>query len=737
MRRRELDDVAMRRRELGDVFHDEHGFTTTSMVLSLLISLSLVFTAAQVYRVNSASAEVQDVADAAALAAETQVAEFMLVARFCDAVVLSLSLTGALVTGLGIVALCIPPTASLSVKLIAMGRRVIEARNAFADRAATALNKLQKALPFFAAACAAGVAAANNDGSQGARYLAVAILVPTEGETIGLSAADRTQELLDDIDNRADDIRRRAKDAEEASEEAKRSKERAYRRDCGDNPSYCMYERAGHLAGLSGPSNPMYSSVDTWSFSVALSRAKAYYRVRLRDEGPADWSIEEQARSALRARFYRFMVEELDTAYVHETETEFRAYFPHVPNNTAEMRLTTLYTDEVYPVTAVMPEPDPESEAEFEPEPEAWIMHAWPGCPEAAETLAYGSIQEMESGYFETCPICHFTAASLGRVAAASTSIENGFENHYEAVADEAAVYEDARRRAEVPKSEVRGSVRGLLGTLLDVLKEMAGRRIAPEPPGRHGVVAFVANVGQTPASGGFSGLLVRAGGSLGPRAAVSAATLVDEGTDEGRTVLNSALDNLREGGGFAVGAAGIVLDAWSWLIVAYADGQDAIIGAIRNGLDAIPLMSASGLGTWAADKLNAAIAEVGLQPAKVGALKPVLVNTAHVAAKGEGSFASGYLAVKQRIVAHPLMSTDLFASVLTEAERTALAQIEGLGDSVQVASIELLGGEGPSIPITIPLPDAVKAQGAGAVQGLFERLRALYVEVTGVRIWE
>jgi len=55
----------------------------------------------------------------------------------------------------------------------------------------------------------------------------------------------------------------------------------------------------------------------------------------------------------------------------------------------------------------------------------------------------------------------------------------------------------------------------------------------------------------------------------------------------------------------------------------------------------------------------------------------------------------------------------------------------------VQIASIELLGEGGPSIPITIPLPDAVKAQGIGAVQGLFDQLRSFYVETAGVRVWE
>ena len=219
--------------------------------------------------------------------------------------------------------------------------------------------------------------------------------------------------------------------------------------------------------------------------------------------------------------------------------------------------------------------------------------------------------------------------------------------------------------------------------------------------------------------------------------AAVAAATLVDEGSDEGRTALNSMLDGLRETGGVLVGAAGIVLDAWSGLLVAYANGQDAITGVIRDGLNALPLVGASGLGTWASEKLTDVIKTVGMQPAEVGALKPVLVNSSHVAEKGEGSFASGYLSVKQHIVAHPLMSTDLFSSLLTEAERTALEQIEGFGDSVDIASIELLGEGGPSIPITIPLPSFVKSESAAFVQGLFDQVRAFYFETTGVRVWE
>lgn len=708
---------------MKSLFRDERGLTTTSMALSLLITLSLVFTAAQVYRINSASAEVQDVADAAALSAENQVAEFMVIARFCDAVVLSLSLTGLVVCGLGIAALCTPATASLSADLLEAGQRILKVRDDFSKRASTALNKLQEALPFFAAACAAAVSSANNVDSSGSSYLGVAVLVPTKGKAIEVDVGDESGKLLDDIADQADDIREKAREAEEASKEANQSKERAFMRDCGDNPDYCMYERAAWLAGLSGADNPLYASVDTWSFSVALARAKAYYRARFSLESPSSPDPEEQARSALRKRFYRYLSFELQGAYVHEAADSFDAYFPHVPRNTAEMRSTSLYTEVVYPVSAS--------------ESGAMVMHAWEGCPGAASISGYGSIQQMEQGGYDTCPVCGFTAASMGKVAAASSSIQNGFEYHYVAVADEAEAYEKARRRADEPKSEVKKKAGGLLEQLEEVARSAASKRIDASPPGRYGVVAFVVNVGTTSPSGGFASAFVAQGSTLGPRAAVSAATLVDEGSDEGRTVINSALDGLREDGGVAVGVVGVVLDVWSWLLVAYSDGQSALTGAIEHGLNSLPLVGASGLGTWAAGKLTSAIEAVGLQPAELGALKAVLVNSGHVAAKGDGSFASGYLSIKQRIVANPLMSTDLFGSVLTLAESQALSEIEGLGDSIEIASIELLGEGGPSIPIVIPIPEQAKAYGVSAVQGLFARLRDIHAEVSEVRVWE
>ena len=705
------------------MFQDEHGFTTTGMVLALLITLSLIFMSAQVYRVNSASAEVQDVADAAALAAETQVGEYVLVARLCDAVVLSLSLTGLVVLGLGIAALCTPFTASLSVGLIKASRTIIQVRDRFSDRAVQVLDKLQRALPYYAAACAAAVAGANDASHEGASYLGAALLLPTSGSVDRPEADDTADDLLKDVEENADEIRRKAEEAEEAAKEANRSKERAFARDCGDQPEYCMYERAAHLAGLGGSENPLFASVDAWSFSVALQRAQAYYHARAVNESPADASLAEQARSSLRARFYRFAERELQAGYVHEGDGSFEAYFPHLPQNTAEMRLTVLYTSAMFPVT--------------EDEDGNPVMHAWPGCPEAAATLELGSIAQMEAGDYATCPVCEFTAASMGNVAAASTSIPNGFEYHYDAVANEAAVYQEARHRADGPKSEVEDRVGDLLDQLSEVLSSLAGKRISVEPPGRYGAVALVVNAGSTPAAGPFASGFVDGDAALGPRAAIAASTLLDEGSDEGSTIISSMLDGLDTDGGVLTGAAGIVLDCWSWMLSAYSSGQDAITGGIESGLNALPLVGESGLGTWVADKLRSAIESIGLEPVELGALKPVLVNSAHVAAKDDGAFGSRLVSIQQAVYSHPLMSTDLFGSLLSGAEQEVLSRVESLGEEIQIATIDLLGDGGGSIPITIALPEAVQDTAVSTISGIFARLRSFYAEFSGVHVWE
>lgn len=705
----------------GMEFRDEEGLTTVGMVLALLITLALVFSAGRAYRIGSAASEVQNVADAAALAAENEIGEFMIVVHVCDAVVLSLSLTSLAATGLGIAALCTPATATASETLLKAGKDVAHARDTFARKAADGLNRLQRVLPFLAAANAASVASANNGASS--NYLALAVLAPAAGEDIAVGGAEELDELGADVDAEAEDVRQAAREAERAAEQASEAKRRAFEHDCGLNPSYCMYERAASLAGMAGAENPLFNSVDAWSFSVALKRAQAYYPRRLAEEAPADGTVAEQARSALRTRFYSYAVEEIRRGYVRETEDSFEAFFPHLPKNTSEMRGTSLYTEAVYPCTA-----NDEGRT---------VMHAWSGCPDATAPTAVGSISQMEAGAYPTCARCEFSAASMGKVAAASSSIDNGFEYHYEAVAAAADDYVKARAALDPLSHEVKRRAGGLLEQVKKALGAVAGKRISAQPPGWYGVIALVANTGSVAASDGFESSFVGGAGTLGTRAAVSAATLVADASEDGSTVVSSLLDGLKDQGGAAAGALGIVLDCWSGMLDAYARGQGALDETVSSALDGLPLAGASGLGAWAAGALREVVQAAGLEPANLDALKPVLVNSAHVAAKDDSALGARLLSLKEQAIAHPLGSNDVFASMVGAVEGDVVEGIQGFDGTIDIATIELWGDGGPSIPVKIALPPAARDAASDLVRRLADGLRSVYAQVTGVRVWE
>ena len=706
-----------------DVFKDERGVTTTGMVVSLLLSLALVFTSAQVYRVSSASAAVREVADAAALAAENEVAEFMIAVRVCDAVVLSLSLLGVVVYGASVVAMCVPSGASVSAKLIDLGGKIVSARDGFAQRAASGLNALQKALPFICAAQAASVAKANDAGSRGSSYYAAALLVPSVGEEVALATEGRTGQLGGEIEAEADSIRDAAARAEEMAVQAQEAKLRGFESDCGKNPAYCLYERAGSLADLPPEQNPRYESVDAWSFAVPLERARAYYAARYEREAPESDSVADQARSFLRKRFYAYASEELAKGYVIDEADRFDASFPRLFSNIDEMRETKLYEESVYPVT--------------EAEGGGLVMHAWPGCPGAAGYTETGSLRRLEEqgDEFRTCDRCGFTLSSMGNIAAASTSIDNGFEHHYGAIAQAAEDYEKARAQLDPVSSEVKDLAGGLMEECADIAKSFGSSRIDANPPGRYGVVALVVDVGQVRADAGFSSSFVQGGQTLGARAAVAGATMMPDESEDSSSILSSLLDGFGSDAGAAVGAARIVLGCWSALLRAFSDGQEALGEAVRSALDQLPLASSSGLGSWAADLMRDVMEGVGLQPAELNVLKPVLVNTGHVAALGEDSFSVSFSEAKARALSVSSSSTDLFTALVDGVEEEAFSLVEKLEGGVVVARIEFPVGD-LSIPITLALPSGVADAAGGFLDECFAAVRSLAGSVTGMRTW-
>lgn len=701
---------------------DERGFTSVGMAVALLLTLALVFSAAQVYRLNSASAEVQEVADVAALAAEGEVADFMWAARKADAVVLTMTLVSISLYGVGVVALCLPVADTLAPKVLEMAGKVLKARNSFAEKAAEGLNKLQQALPFVAAAKAAATAAANADtGVADAAYQAIALLVPSEGEPIEVPAAEGVEGLAEAIDGEAAAIQEASAKAEQAAEKANEAKERGWRSDCGAQPSYCQYERAAALAGLAESDNPLYRSVDAWSFSVALKRAQAYYKARLAQEAPESSSVEDQARSALRKRFYAYADQQLSSAYVHEADASFEARFPELFCNTDQLRATPLYAEVAYPVTG---------------SGSSKTMHAWSGCPRAAGASGMGSVAQLEAGGYVTCGACGFTVASLGNVAAASTSIDNGFEHHYREVARAAADYQRARAELDPLVREVQGRAQPLLERCLELVKTLGNARIEAHPPGGNGAIALVANTLPTAADTGFESSFVASGYTLGARAAVAGATLLDDERDSGSEVMGEWAEGYAQEYGQHTGPAGMAYDLWTWLLYAYGDGQQALVDGVEDVLGSLPLASESGLGRWAADALTGLFEAAGLQPADMDNPKPVLVNTAYVASAGSDGFAVRYAALQARARSMAGSSTDLFTSVVDDVEGSAYEALEQVGDGLVVAELEFPVG-GMTVPIKLVLPPSVREAAAGLVGQASQALRGLYGSVTGIRAWQ
>ncbi len=701
------------------LFLADDGFSTVGMVLALLISLSLIFTCAQVYEVNSVSAQVQEAADAAALAAENTVGEYYIVVTVCDAITFTLSLAMLVTLGLGVVCACIPSTVGFSKVFLDASSKLCESRDSFYESAQSSLESLQQALPFIAAAQAQAVLSANSSDG-GSHYVGIVVLAPWQGETSESLTFDQGDEALGSAKESHEELTQSAKEAEEAAQEANKWKERAYQHDSGSKTEYCMYERAAHLANMEGHSNPYFSSVDTWNFEAALKRAQAYYQARYKNEAPADSSVDEQANSALRKRFYAYAIDELKKGYVHETESSFEALFPVLPKNTDEMRRTSLYTDAVYPRTQ-----DTQG---------MLTLHAWDGCPGQAlgNSSGVGPILDMDrNANYTTCPYCKFLPSSMGKVAAASSNIENGFEYHYNEVAQAAEEYQKARSELDPLRDKIKDLAGGIFDQIAQGLKELVSKRIEVLPPGHHGAIALVVDTASP--STHFSSTFVSLRGSetLGIRAAISCATLVRETSDEGKNTVTSFLDGLKSQDS-ALGAFGIVLDAWSALLGVYAQGQESLTSVVEDVLNGLPLVSVSGLGMWAANAFEEAVDYMGFSPPDLAARKAVLVNSTHVLEADGSTFSAQLLTAKNAALRYGTGSIEGAVSAVNSLTAQAVGAITA---EFEIATIVVLEGM-VEIPITVSLPSFVSQGITEGIQAGINQLYSVVVSWTGTRSW-
>ena len=653
---------------------DDGGYTTVAMAVALLVCLTLVFSAASAEWAMARSAEVQEVADASALAGSNCVAAFSTVYQVLDACVLSLGLSGVMVLGAGMVVSSIPFVQAKAPAILASGRQILTARKGFATSAAKGLSRLEKALPALIMANSASCVSANCRG--GMEYVGCAIPFPQTSET--------DYSFLDDgidgteIEESAQQLREATARKEKALKRADEAKQRAWTADCVDSPM-CMRSRARTLAGLGGSTNPNYLTADAWKFEYARVRALNYYRTRLGMEAPKnDWP-EELSRSAARRAFYEYASDAIAHATCVEGDHAFMD-LPDLPHNSATVRESSLYTDALWPCTT---------------EGDARTLHSTLACPGATgPSSGYASLSELEQGSVAWCETCGMDVGVMGGAANASTNIDNGFEHYWRIVVDASKDYAAARKEAREAEEEMRTLAEKSSNFFKEAMEQLSVDRPKIKPAGAYGCVSVVVRKSGTSVPHELTASFL-SGAELPPGVAISAAALAPDGSTDGGTVLSRAFDGLKEGWGAPVEFVGNVTELWGKLLVGYGSSYERVSGVANNLFDGVGALFGETVATWLRGKVQNVVDTSGLAPTDMRLRKPVLVRSQLVLDQ------AGMTTLGQaRTVIQELPSS---ADQISSTNWTKIIGELGGGDFT-VAELPIPGIDGASIPLTIDL---------------------------------
>lgn len=680
-----------------DLFIEDGAYTTLSSAVVILVVLTLLFSSAAAIWSMSRAGDTQAAADSGALAGANVVASYHTAATVVDASILSLGLAGFATIGTGLVAILIPGAELAAGDMVDTGIEIIKTRNKFAKSASKGLQKIEMALPYLVAARATQAVSAQD--TEGATYTGTALAVPrtSESDFVALEGSEISTDVIKDTSK---DLERAADELQKASEETAKAKERAWLADCGgSDPASvgscsCMWERARSLAKLSDIENPHYASSVTWEPQVALDRAKAYYRLRLANEAPQGSSVETKAESAARKAFYTYASAEVNRAYITEDGDRTTSYIPLLPRNTDEVRATELYTDAAWPTST---------------NDGKTYLHYGTSCPNYKKGVPGGLASVAAYDGQDKCNRCHFGVSSLGAVAAPSTSIENGFEYHFDEFKGALEDYVECRNKELELMRQTEDEADRAGNAFDEAIKALSGERPRIAPPGRNGVVAFaVSGAISSPdeLSSSFNAAV-----RLGERGAISAAVLAPDDATAQNNVLSRFFSTLEERSGGVVGVLDGVMDVWGRLLVGYGDIQgsadelmDEMIDDLGGGSGAL-----SSIASWLGDTVSASVAALGLEPCDLRLRKPVLTDTANVI-KSPGSDITGLSNAQDKLRSIPLGVTDpkaLCEALEYQVERTVS------GTVFTLAEIPLPGGG--SIPLTVDVATLAGALGGGS----------------------
>ena len=680
-----------------DLFIEDGAYTTLSSAVVILVVLTLLFSSTAAIWSMSRAGDTQVAADSGALAGANVVASYHTAATVVDASILSLGLAGFATIGTGLVAILIPGAELAAGDMVDTGIEIIKTRNKFAKSASKGLQKIETALPYLVAARATQAVSAQD--TEGATYTGTALAVPrtSESDFVALEGSEISTDVIKDTSK---DLERAADELQKASEETAKAKERAWLADCGgSDPASvgscsCTWERARSLAKLSDIENPHYASSVTWEPQVALDRAKAYYRLRLANEAPQGSSVETKAESAARKAFYTYASAEVNRAYITEDGDRTTSYIPLLPRNTDEVRATELYTDAAWPTST---------------NDGKTYLHYGTSCPNYKKGTPGGLASVAAYDGQDKCNRCHFGVSSLGAVAAPSTSIENGFEYHFDRFKDALKKYVECRNKELELMRQTEDEADRAGNAFDEAIKALSGERPRIAPPGRNGVVALAVSgaISSPDELNSSFNTTVR----LGERGAISAAVLAPDDATAQNNVLSRFFSTLEERSGGVAGVLDGVMDVWGRLLVGYGDIQgsaDELMGEMIDGLGGGSGALGS-IASWLGDTVSASVAALGLEPCDLRLRKPVLTDTANVI-KSPGSDITGLSKVQDKLRSIPLGVTDpkaLCEALEYQVERTIS------GTVFTLAEIPLPGGG--SIPLTVDVATLAGALGGGS----------------------
>lgn len=680
-----------------DLFIEDGAYTTLSSAVVILVVLTLLFSSTAAIWSMSRAGDTQAAADSGALAGANVVASYHTAATVVDASILSLGLAGFATIGTGLVAILIPGAELAAGDMVDTGIEIIKTRNKFAKSASKGLQKIETALPYLVAARATQAVSAQD--TEGATYTGTALAVPktSESDFVALEGSEISTDVIKDTSK---DLERAADELQKASEETAKAKERAWLADCGgSDPASvgscsCMWERARSLAKLSDIENPHYASSVTWEPQVALDRAKAYYRLRLANEAPQGSSVETKAESAARKAFYTYASAEVNRAYITEDGDRTTSYIPLLPRNTDEVRATELYTDAAWPTST---------------NDGKTYLHYGTSCPNYKKGTPGGLASVAAYDGQDKCNRCHFGVSSLGAVAAPSTSIENGFEYHFDEFKGALEDYVECRNKELELMRQTEDEADRADNAFDEAIKALSGERPRIAPPGRNGVVALAVSgaISSPDELNSSFNTAVR----LGDRGAISAAVLAPDDATAQNNVLSRFFSTLEERSGGVAGVLDDVMDVWGRLLVGYGDIQGSADELMDEMIDDLGGDSGAlgSIASWLGDTVSASVAALGLEPCDLRLRKPVLTDTANVI-KSPGSDITGLSNAQDKLRSIPLGVTDpkaLCEALEYQVERTIS------GTVFTLAEIPLPGGG--SIPLTVDVATLAGALGGGS----------------------